>query len=166
MTDNLEAVLDPTVSGLGYELWGIERQRLPRGLLVRLYIDGPEGITLADCEKVSRQVRDVLEVEQALRDDYLLEVSSPGLDRALFKPDHYRRFCGAQVQVRLRIPQQGRRRLQGILREVEEQSVAVECEGQRMVLPFNAIERARIVPEWPDKSPSPQRASGRQKRTG
>jgi ribosome maturation factor RimP len=88
--DALEPVINPTVSGLGYELLGIERQRLPRGLLLRLYIDRPEGISLDDCERVSKQVRDLLAAENAVRDDYLLEVSSPGLDRPLFKLEHYR----------------------------------------------------------------------------
>ena len=164
--DALESVVGPTITGLGYELLGIDRQRLPRGLLLRLYIDGPDGITLADCEKVSKQVRDLLEAEQALRDDYLLEISSPGLDRPLFKVEHYQRQRGALVLLRLRIPQDGRRRLQGILVEVDERAVVLELADARLSIPFNAIERARVVPVWPEKNPPKRNAQRRKKRTG
>lgn len=149
--DALEPVLDPTISGLGYELLGIERQRLPRGLLLRLYIDGPDGITHHDCERVTLQVRDLLEAENLVRGEYFLEVSSPGFDRPLFKLEHYRRFCGATVQLRLRMPVQDRRRLQGVLTQVDDTMVAIVAGNERFCVPFNVIERARIVPEWPDK---------------
>lgn len=82
--DTLENILAPTVAGLGYELWGIERQRSARGLLLRIYIEHPDGITIEDCERVSRQVYDQLEAESLMGEDTLLEISSPGMDRLLF----------------------------------------------------------------------------------
>jgi ribosome maturation factor RimP len=164
-SDALEPVISPTVGGLGYELLGIERQRLPRGLLLRLYIDSAEGITLHDCERVTKQVRDLLEADNLVHGEYLLEVSSPGLDRPLFKHEHYRRFCGATVQLRLRMPVQGRRRIQGVLTQVDDTSVVVAFENESITVPLSAIDRARLVPEWPDKR-APQGKGPRKKQTG
>ncbi|MSR14953.1 MAG: ribosome maturation factor RimP [Gammaproteobacteria bacterium] len=164
-SDALEPLISPTVSGLGYELLGIERQRLPQGLLLRLYIDGPEGITLHDCERVTKQVRDLFEVDNLVRGEYLLEVSSPGLDRPLFKQEHYRRFCGATVQLRLRLPVAGRRRLQGVLTQVDDTQVVLVFENENFTVPLSAIDRARVVPEWPDKQ-VPKGKAPRKKQTG
>ena len=164
-SDTLESVIGPTIRGLGYELWGIERQRKPHGLLLRVYIDHPDGITLTDCERVSKQVRDLLEAETALADDYLLEISSPGLDRLLFTVEQYRRYRSEAVQVKLRIPHLGRRNLQGQLVEADDKSVLLECDSERIEVPFNAIERTRLVPQWPEKRAANRSSPGR-KHTG
>ncbi|MBM4228167.1 MAG: ribosome maturation factor RimP [Gammaproteobacteria bacterium] len=149
--ETLESLLGPTVEGMGYELWGIERQRSPRGLLLRVYIDHPEGITLDDCEKVSLQARDALDAEGMLGEDTLLEISSPGMDRLLFKPDHYQRHLGETVQVRLRIPVQGRRNFQGTLVAADLSGVVLEGEGAELKASYAEIDRTRVVPQWPDK---------------
>lgn len=149
--ETLESVLGPTIEGLGYELWGIERQRSPRGLLLRVYIDHPEGISLADCEKVSLQARDALDAEAMLGDDTLLEISSPGMDRVLFKPAQYQRHLGEMVQVRLRIPVQGRRNFQGTLVAADDAGVVVEGEGAELKATYAEIDKTRVVPQWPDK---------------
>jgi ribosome maturation factor RimP len=164
-SDILESVIGPTIVGLGYELWGIERQRTPRGLLVRVFIDHGDGIALADCERVSLQVRDLLAAETALTGDYLLEVSSPGLDRLLFKLEHYQKYLGAVVQVKLRIPQSGRRNFQGALIEVTDRAVQLKLEDESIVVPHGAIERMRLVPQWPDKRIA-SHGSPRRKQTG
>ena len=83
--------------------------------MLRLYIDSPSGVTADDCERVSRQVSGVLDVEDPIGDRYVLEVSSPGLDRILFKPEQYLANLGAQVQVRLTVPFDGRRQFTGVL---------------------------------------------------
>ena len=83
--DALAELLAPTVAGLGYELLGIECQRSGGRTLVRLYIDSEDGIDVGDCEQVSRQVGDLIEVEQAVSGEYTLEVSSPGFDRPLLR---------------------------------------------------------------------------------
>ena len=149
--DNLEQMLGPTIEGLGYELLGIERRRSDGALLLRLYIDSPEGIMLSDCERVSRQVGDVLDAEDAIAGTYTLEVSSPGMDRPLFTLEHYRKYLGAQVQTRLRGLVQGRRRLAGTLTAVEGEAVTIRCEDENYVVPLAMIERTRLVPEWPAK---------------
>ena len=160
-SDMLESVIGPTIRGLGYELWGIERQRKPNGLLLRVYIDHPEGITLTDCERVSLQVRDLLAAEAAITDDYLLEISSPGMDRLLFTVEHYLKHRGETVQVKLRIPLDGRRNLQGRLIEADDKSVVIECDNERIGVPFAAIERTRLTPQWPEKRAANRGSPGR-----
>lgn len=105
-----QAIIERTLAGMGYELVDVEYAQ--NGLL-RVYIDAPSGISLDDCEKVSRQLSRVLEVEGV---DYArLEVSSPGLDRPLKKPADFERFAGADVSVRLRRALEGRRNFEGVL---------------------------------------------------
>ncbi len=148
MTDRLETQIEPTVAGLGYELLGIERSRNAAAQLLRLYIDHADGITVEDCERVSRQVSDVLDAEQLVRGEYTLEVSSPGLDRPLFTLEQHRRFIGAQVALRLRALVGGRRRVTGFLRAVADESLQLEVEGEALEIPFREVERSRLVPDW------------------
>lgn len=148
MADRLHALLEPTISGLGYELLGIDRARAGEAQLLRLYIDRPDGITLEDCERVSRQVSDVLEVEQAMRGEFTLEVSSPGVDRPLFTLDQHRQFLGAHVRLRLRNLVNGRRRVSGRLTEVSDDALVLDLDGAAFVVPFADVERSRLVPEW------------------
>ncbi len=148
MTDRLETQIEPTVAGLGYELLGIERSRGAASQLLRLYIDHADGITVEDCERVSRQVSDVLDAEQLVRGEYTLEVSSPGLDRPLFTLEQHRRFVGEQIALRLRALVGGRRRVTGYLRVVAEESLLLEVEGETLEVPFREVERSRLVPDW------------------
>ncbi|MGD9600569.1 MAG: ribosome maturation factor RimP [Gammaproteobacteria bacterium] len=164
-SDALESAIGPTVRGLGYSLWGIERQRSPRGLLLRVFIDHPDGIDLSDCERVSRHVQDQIEAEGMLADDYRLEISSPGMDRQLFTLEQYLQFRGSPVQVRMRVPHRGRRNLQGVLRDINDRSVMLDCDGESVELPLGTIEKTRLVPQWPEKQ-IPHRGSSGRKHTG
>lgn len=148
MSDRLTALLEPTVSGLGYELLGIDRGRGGGAQLLRLYIDHEKGISVEDCERVSRQVSDVLDVEGAVRGEYTLEVSSPGIERPLFTLEQHRRFVGEQVAVRLRVPLEGRRRLRGVLQAVGEDSIVVDVDEGRFEVPYQTVERSRLAPDW------------------
>lgn len=144
--DELFALLDPVVTALGFELADLELQAGRRGLL-RLFIDGPAGITVDDCEKVSRQVGSVLDVEDPIPGDYTLEVSSPGLDRRLAKPAHFDRFAGAQVRVRLRVPLDGRRQFSGVLLPRDGNVVGVGCEEGEFRFPLTDIDVVRLIPD-------------------
>jgi ribosome maturation factor RimP len=140
-----EAVIEPVVTGMGYEL--VELQAANGGRMLRLFIDKPGGIDVEDCAAVSRQLSRVLEVEGI---DYdRLEVSSPGLDRPLRKAGDFARFAGHRADVRMRTPDSaGRRRFVGVLRGVAEGAVDVELEGKtRVRLVLDDLERARLVPE-------------------
>ncbi len=148
MADRLETLLEPTIAGLGYELLGIERSRSGTSQLLRLFIDHADGITVEDCERVSRQVADVLDAGQLVRGEYTLEVSSPGIDRPLFTLAQHRRFVGECVAVRLRALLDGRRRLQGVLREVGEEDLVIENEGIAVRVAFRDVERSKLVADW------------------
>src|SRR5881394_3661584 len=141
----LEAVVEPVVTGMGYEL--VELQAANGGRMLRLFIDKPGGIGVEDCAAVSRQLSRVLEVEGV---DYeRLEVSSPGLDRPLRKAGDFARFAGHKADVRMRTPDAtGRRRFVGLLRGAEDGRVTMELDGQATVrLALDDVERARLVPE-------------------
>lgn len=142
----LEDILRPVVEALEYEFWGLEYLPQGRHSVLRVFIDHADGIGVDDCAKVSHQISGVLDVEDPIQNEYDLEVSSPGLDRPLFQLDHYARFVGHQVALRLQAPFEGRRRYQGIIKGVEDDSVLVVVDEHELVLPFESIERAVIVP--------------------
>ena len=150
-----EAVIERTVAGLGYEL--VETQFALGGRLLRVFIDRPagsdapvssgpvqSGISVDDCERVSRQLERVLPVEGI---DYeRLEVSSPGLDRVLKTPAHFRRFTGERAVLRLRVPMGNRRRFTGVVRGATDEEIELEVDGAVVSFPFANLERARLVP--------------------
>ena len=141
----LQQILEPVVAAMGYELVGVEFH--PRQAVLRVYIDQDAGIGLEDCEQVSHQVSGILDVEDRISGQYALEVSSPGLDRPLFKEAHFIRFVGHQVRIHLVIPMNGRNKLVGLLKGVHDGEVAVEVEGAEIKVPLSRIDKARLVPE-------------------
>ena len=148
----LDKKIVPTVEGLGCQLWGI--QVLPQGgkTLLRVYIDKLGGANLGDCQKVSNQLSALFLVEPPLAGAYLLEVSTPGLDRILFDWAHYESHIGKRLQIRLRVTQAGHRQFQGQLMAVDHEKRSIELmtgEQERVTILFGDIQQARVVPEWP-----------------
>lgn len=146
--DRVQALIEPGVSAMGYELLGVEYHSQGRHSVLRIYIDHPEGIGVEDCQAVSRQVSGVLDVEDPIHGQYNLEVSSPGLERPLFSLAHYERFVGEQVVIHLGAPLDGRRKFSGRLKAVEGEEVIVEQDGEEFVIPFANIEKGRLRPDW------------------
>ncbi len=146
MKAELVNLLEPTIEQLGYELSDLELNLGGRDVVVRVFIDKPDGVDLSDCEMVSRQLSAVLDVEDALPGHYTLEVSSPGLDRKLTKPAHFQRFTGETVRVKLRFPVDGRRNFRGALRAADDEKIEVEVDGESHSLQIATIESARLVP--------------------
>lgn len=144
----LQAIVEPAVVALGYELLGLEYQRYGNSSLLRLYIDGPAGIGIDDCESVSRQVSAVLDVEDPIDGEYRLEVSSPGLDRPLFKPAHYEAQLGKTLKLKLHLPLNGRRNFKGTLKAVTAQGLELELDGQVFRISFSSIDKANLVAEF------------------
>ena len=145
--DELAKLLEPTVVRLGYELADLEVRLGGKGGVVRVFIDKPDGIGLDDCERVSRAVSAILDVEDPVPGNYDLEVSSPGLDRKLTKVEHFQRFMGEVVKVKLRFPMDGRRRFRGKLVSADEESIAVEVDGELHSLLLANIDNARLAPD-------------------
>ncbi|HEX7011251.1 MAG TPA: ribosome maturation factor RimP [Steroidobacteraceae bacterium] len=146
LRDQLGALLGPVVAGLGYELWELEYIPRAGGALLRLYIDSPGGISLDDCEKVSRAVSDELDAADPIPGHYTLEVSSPGLDRVLRTQAHFERFTGARVRLAMSEPIEGRKRFSGRLLAVGEGEITLELDGGSIRLPIDGIHRARLAP--------------------
>ena len=145
LSDKLLELLQPTVVGLGYELLGIERLRDAGGLLIRIYIDRENGISAKDCEYVSKHVTDVLDLEDAVRGVYTLEMSSPGIDRPLFTLEQHSRYVGESVKVRMKSLIEGRKRIKGTLSLVSDSAISVTIENETLEIPFEEIERSNLV---------------------
>jgi ribosome maturation factor RimP len=144
--ERLIALLEPPLAGMGFEIADLDAHFGRRGLL-RVFIDRPQGVTLEDCERVSEQLSAWLDVEDPLPGSYVLEVSSPGLDRRLRTLAHFERFVGETAKVELRDPRDGRRRLTGRIAGVEQDKVLLEVEGETWRLPLTDIAVARLAPQ-------------------
>ncbi|MFO1394273.1 MAG: ribosome maturation factor RimP [Steroidobacteraceae bacterium] len=142
--DALANLLRPVVEAQGCELWELEWTAGRAGLL-RLYIDAPAGITLDDCERVSRAVSEVLDRDDPIAGEYTLEVSSPGLERPLRTAAQFARYVGETVFVELATPLDGRRRYKGALLAAGAETIEVEVDGQTYGLPIRGIRKAHLV---------------------
>ena len=144
----LRDLIAPVADALGYELWGIEYHLQGRQAVVCVYIDNAEGVDVDDCAKLSRQVSSLLDVEDPISGEYLLQVSSPGMDRRLFTLEQCNRYVGENVKVRLRQPFEGRKNFSGQLTSIEGDDVVVAVDDHEYLLPFDQIEKANIVPRY------------------
>ena len=142
----LTQLLQPTVEAMGYVLWGVELISPGKRPTLRLYIESDAGISVDDCAEVSHQLSGVLDVEDPISNEYTLEVSSPGVDRLLFSPEHYFPYVGEIVDVRLRLPVEGRRRFKGTLLAINNETVFVMVDDKEFELPLRSVDRARVFP--------------------
>lgn len=147
LIDRLQAMLEPGAAAIGFELVAVELAGSGRNTTVRAYIDSPDGVSVEDCARVSRQLSAILDVEDPIGDSYTLEVSSPGFDRPLRKPEHFQKVVGERVKITLhRVG--GRRRYTGVLQAVHGDRVELEVDGDIHELAFADIEKARLVPVY------------------
>lgn len=144
----LHGLIEPSVVALGYQLWGIEMLSQGRHSMLRIYIDAEAGIDVEDCAKVSRQVSGILDVEDPISGEYTLEVSSPGMDRPLFTLEQYQAYVGHVVQLKLRMPFDGRRKFKGVLNGIEDEDIVLVVDQDEYLLPIDHIEKANIVPQF------------------
>lgn len=149
---DLENLLAPVVAAQGCELWGLEFSIHGRHSLLRVYIDSPVGVTLEDCERISRQISAVMDVEDPITSAYTLEVSSPGLDRQLYTPAQFMRYIGHRIAVRLRAPYQGRRRFNGVLNGLEDGDLVLQVDDTEYLLPLESVDKANVVPVFGENS--------------
>lgn len=148
MSQRLCNLLEPVVTDLGYELWHLESVGSGRSGVLRLYIDSPQGIALEDCEKVSREVSAVLDVEDSGTGQYQLEVSSPGLDRPLITGEHFGRFIGERARITMFAPVDGKRKLRGTILAVNGDMVDLGGDEQRYSLATGDMAKARLEPAF------------------
>ncbi len=144
----LTVMLQPLVEDLGYEFVGLEFSTNPKSRVLVLYIDKAAGIAVEDCELTSREVAALLDVEDPIPGHYVLEVSSPGLDRPLFSLRQFERFAGELVQISLFAPLDGRRKFKGRILGVRDETVTIEQDGVEVTLEHGNIAKARLVPDY------------------
>ena len=144
----LNRKLAAVVESMGYELVGVTFHTHRTNALLRVYIDSTNGITLDDCQRVSHQLSRVLEVEDLTTGRYNLEISSPGLERPLFRAQHFVRFAGSGVRIQFWELLDGRRKPIGRLLGMHGDNVVViDNEGREWRVPLERIEKAKLVPE-------------------
>lgn len=129
------------VNAMGYEFVGAEMQ----GRVLQLFIDKENGVGLDDCSRVSRQVSAMLDVENPIQGHYILEVSSPGLDRPLFELTHYKKQLGKRIKVHMQAPINRRRKFVGMLLRVVDNDIHLLVDEEEVVLPFSEIEKANVI---------------------
>lgn len=144
---DVQQLLQPLIRDLGFELWACEYLIQGKHSLLRIYIDNELGISLEDCELVSRQVSALLDVEDPIQSNYTLEVSSPGIPRPLFDKAHYQRYLGHSVRTKLYKPLNGSRKIEGTIKDVTNDSVILCVKDVECELPFSQIVKANLIGE-------------------
>jgi ribosome maturation factor RimP len=146
LRERLIALIEPLVQRLGFELVELEYGGGRSHAVLRIFLDGPAGVTLDDCAKVSREISALLDVEDPIPCPFTLEVSSPGFDRVLRTRAHFDRFLGSRVFVELKEPRAGRRRYTGTLLSVDDGGIGLEVDREQVALTFSEIGKARLAP--------------------
>ena len=154
-TEAIAARVAPALEELGLECLGVEWSAGHGGGVLRVYIDslahdgGAEGgVSVDDCEAASREISALLDVDDPIAGQYVLEVSSPGIERPLFNAAQFARFLGQEAKVTLKLPRDGRRRLRGRIAEVDGKRIGMDVDGVRMDIVEDEIESAHLVPDW------------------
>ena len=146
LVNEIYEMVNPIAEELNYDIYHIEYVKENGEFYLRIYIEKDGGITLSDCEALSRRVSDLMDEKDPIKDPYFLEVSSPGLNRTLFTEEHYKRFIGREVMVKFTKSVDGKKNIKGILKEVNEDSIVVEAENL-MNIPKDKIKSANIEGE-------------------
>jgi ribosome maturation factor RimP len=143
----IHTIVEPVITALGCQLWGVEFLGQGKHTLLRIYVDKVGGVNVEDCAEVSHQVSSILDVEDPISTEYTLEVSSPGLDRMLFTLDQFRQYTGSTVKLRLSENFEGRRNFQGLLEEVRGDEIVLVAGEDKYDFPYELIEKANVVTE-------------------
>jgi ribosome maturation factor RimP len=138
-------VADDLCRGEGFELVHVEMVTWNRQTIIRIYADKPGGINLDECADISRQLGDLLDVQIPDMGSHRLEISSPGPHRPLKKKQDFHRFKGSQIKIETRTSIQGRKRFTGILEQVQEDTVVIEVDGERVEIPDPQIDKANLA---------------------
>ena len=155
--DGLDAMLAPAIAALGLDLLGLEYAPHKTNALLRLYIDAPgRPVTIEDCEAASREVSALLDVNDPIASNYTLEVSSPGIDRPLFKPAHFAAIVGERAKVQVNVPIGGRKRFAGPIKSVEGERIVLEQDGVDVIIEHGNVHKANLI----GVLPAPEKPKG------
>lgn len=145
IAEKVTQLIRPTIEALGFEYWGLLYQPNQGRAVLRVFIDSEAGATVDDCAQVSRQISSILDVENPITAAYILEVSSPGIDRLLFEPAHFMRYLNQYISIKLYEPISDRRNFCGTLRAFSaDEMIEIEQDGQVYILPFSKVQKAQV----------------------
>ena len=148
VTQSVTELIEPGLLAKGLELIDVEFKKEGKSWVLRIYIDREAGVTLEDCQKVSRLAGDLIEVEDVIEPVYTLEVSSPGLNRVLKKEKDFHKYSGKKINVQCHAPMDGRKKFTGILTGFIDQSIHLEKDGQQYTIPLSLVAKANLVIEF------------------
>lgn len=164
----IAARVAPALAELGLECLGVEWSAGHGGGTLRVYIDALDhggdaanAVSVDDCEAASREISALLDVEDPITGHYVLEVSSPGIERPLFNAAQFARFVGSEAKVTLKLPRAGRRRLRGKIAAVDGKHIGMDVDGQHMEVTDDEIESAHLVPDWDALGYAPKAKPGK-----
>ncbi len=144
-----QTIINPLLVDTPFELVGVEVVGGGKHTVLRIYIDKPGGITIDDIVRLSREISVVFDVEEPIKGHYTLEVSSPGLDRPLFSPQHYAVQIGQKIAMKTRFPQEGRQNFRGILQQANDEGIQLQVDEAVLFFAYADIDKARVVPDIP-----------------
>ena len=145
-------LLKPSIEALGFEWWGCVYQNEQGRNILRVFMESPNGVSVDDCARASRQISSLLDVENIINTSYVLEVSSPGLERILFEPAQFEKYIGKKITVKLEQAVNQRKQLTGIVTEVlTDQELKLQVDDVIHVIPFNNIQKAQVLFSMKDK---------------
>lgn len=146
--EKVESLLLKTINDLGYDLYDVEYAKEGKDYFLRIFIDKPEGIDLNDCEKVNNAINDLLDEADYIKEQYFLEVSSPGIERILRKDKHFNDNIGNKVHIKLFKAIDKKKELNGILKEYDNDFITVEIENEKISIERKNIALIKTVYEW------------------
>ena len=147
VTQSVIELIEPGLLAKGLELVDVEFKKEGKNWVLRVFIDKEGGVTLEDCQKISRLAGDLIEVEEVIEPTYTMEVSSPGLNRVLKKEKDFVKFSGKKICVQCHAPLNGRKKFTGILKDFKNQSIHLEVDGQLQTISINRVAKANLVIE-------------------
>lgn len=146
--EKVETLLLKTISDLGYELYDVEYAKEGKDFFLRIFIDKPEGIDLSDCEKVNNTINDLLDKADYIKEQYFLEVSSPGIERILRKDKHFNDNIGNTIEIKLFKPINKEKNIIGVLKKYDSEFITIQIENQEISIERKNIALIKTVYEW------------------
>ncbi len=146
--EKVESLLEKTINDLGYILYDVEYTKEAKNYFLRIFIDKDTGIDLNDCEKVSNIITDILDEADYIKEQYFLEVSSPGIERILRKEKHLKQNIGVQIEVNLFKPINGKKQIIGILEKYDETNITLKIEESQIIIPRKSISLMKTTYNW------------------
>jgi len=144
LKEQILKLIDPIIISMKYELWGLNIGQQNNSIKLTLYIDSKSGINIDDCEKVSNQVTHILDIENICNSDYILEVSSPGLDRVLMTKEHFAKYLNEKVKLKLKWLVKNRKNIVGMIKDVNDNFVVINDKTDIYEIEYDSIDNARL----------------------